>query len=94
MECRYCSNYHLNSNDRIDDCCLGKNDSRKIHFDCNEDKKLGAKNKPKKKICSVSADCRYCSNYHLNSNDRIDDCCLGKDDSRKIHFDCNEDKRK
>ena len=36
MNCRYCSNYHLNSRERVDDCCLGKNDCRREYFSCNE----------------------------------------------------------
>ena len=36
------------------------------------------------------ADCRYCTNYHLNSHERIDDSCLGKGDCRNEHFICNE----
>lgn len=36
------------------------------------------------------ADCRYCTNYHLNSHERIDDCCLGPTDCRREYFNCNE----
>lgn len=36
------------------------------------------------------ANCKYCTNYYLNSNDRVDDCCLGYGDCRKDFFSCNE----
>ena len=47
--CKYCTEYHLNSHERIDDCCLGPNDCRKEHFICNEDRKpKNAENNKKK----------------------------------------------
>ena len=36
------------------------------------------------------ANCRYCTAYHLNSHERIDDCCLGYEDCKREHFTCNE----
>lgn len=37
------------------------------------------------------ADCKYCTNYHLNSREaRADDCCFGRNDCRKEYFSCNE----
>ena len=42
--CNYCTNYHLNSHERLDNACMGINDCRKEHFTCNEN----LKPKPKK----------------------------------------------
>ena len=36
------------------------------------------------------ADCRYCTNYYLNSHARLDDACMGYGDCRKEYFHCNE----
>lgn len=47
-DCRYCTNYHLNSHERIDDCCLGKSDCRMEYFTCNENLKPKDKNDNKK----------------------------------------------
>ena len=38
-------------------------------------------------------DCKYCTNYHLNSHERVDDSCMGKTDCRSDFFSCNEDLR-
>lgn len=35
-------------------------------------------------------DCKYCTNYFLNLNNRVDDSCMGHGDIRGPYFDCNE----
>lgn len=35
------------------------------------------------------ADCKYCTNYFLNCNNRVDDSCMGQGDIRKPYFSCN-----
>lgn len=35
-------------------------------------------------------DCKYCTNYHLNLNNRTDSSCMGHGDIRKPFYCCNE----
>lgn len=39
---------------------------------------------------SEMTDCKYCTNYYLNLNNRVDDSCMGHGDIRKRYFSCNE----
>ena len=48
-ECKYCTNYHLNSKESIDNSCLGVNDCRSSYFYCNDDLKPNKKKKDLKK---------------------------------------------
>lgn len=36
------------------------------------------------------ADCKYCTNYYLNSHARLDNVCMGYGDCRKEYFYCNQ----
>lgn len=36
------------------------------------------------------ANCKYCTNYFLNCNNRVDSSCMGNSDIRKSYFSCNE----
>lgn len=36
------------------------------------------------------ANCKYCTNYFLNCNNRVDDSCMGENDIRKSFYNCNE----
>ena len=36
------------------------------------------------------ADCKYCTNYYLNSHERLDNACMGHGDCRRKYFYCNQ----
>ena len=52
IDCRYCTNFHLNSRESIRDCCMGMGDERSCDFGCNEDLKPETKTNPAAN-CSV-----------------------------------------
>ena len=41
-DCKYCTNYFQNLDNRVDSSCMGKGDCRKSYFSCNENLKTGA----------------------------------------------------
>lgn len=68
-DCRYCTNYHLNSHERVDNSCLGPNDCRSSCFSCNERLKPNFTNKKVKKQKNNNARTKDAKTTDLSNNE-------------------------